>query len=150
MKKKLSTQSMKGSTQAGAVRYVPGYGSKYLLRQDATLFRKTAGGEYVSVAVARDRRCRLYHLGTEHRRSIDVLMGIVWPEGSLEEILEQDRGVPPGGGVDALEPLVSDPDADLMQDIFGDFEPEAGDAAGNEDEDVGCADDGGPDDMYEL
>jgi len=93
MSNKLHTRT----TNKGAVRYVPGFGTKYLMKPDKTVYRRTPDGQYVEVSVSHDGRVRLYHLGTESRRSVDVLYAIVFPDGTIEEIVEQDRGDREGG-----------------------------------------------------
>ena len=111
---------------SGPVRVVPGYGGKYLMRQDKTLWRLGRGGEYEPCAVT-DGRVRLYHLGEESRRSVEVLFRLVFPDElgwTRSEILEHDRGEGEGGGPSSsLEPLEDrrDPVGELLDEMLEDY-----------------------------
>lgn len=103
--------------QLDDARLVPGYGGKYILRSDGTLWRRSPTGKYLKVSVC-DGRVRLYHLGTESRRSLDAMMREVFPEGygwTEAEILDHDREVPPGGGVGSRPGALPD-----KRDLLGD------------------------------
>jgi hypothetical protein len=123
-KRKLSSISAYGHTAAGRVRYLAGYGTKYMVREDRTLWRLDPCGEYVQVAESKTGRVRVYHRGTESRRSMDVIMDTVFPDLTDAEIIiyDQGRGVPPGGGPLALDPIRVDKPPALLGEILEDLE----------------------------
>lgn len=73
-------------------RYLPGYGSKYLLKEDGRLYYMDRGGDYRLVGVSSDGRVRLYHRGKESRVSLRALYRRVWedeaPPGTGEEPID--------------------------------------------------------------
>ena len=107
------------------MKYLAGYGTKYLVREDRTVWRLDVNGEYVSVA-EHAGRVRLYHLGTESRRSVDVIMDSVFPDLTDEEIISYDesRGVPPGGGSLALSPIHVDTPNEMLESLLSEVEGE--------------------------
>jgi hypothetical protein len=109
----------------GPVRLIPGYGGKYLMREDGTLWRQKASGEFVSVSVYAGR-VRLYYLGTESRPQISTLYRLVFPERhgwTTEEVLEHDGGVGDirAGGTPSIPSMALEDRRDGVGDALGEI-----------------------------
>lgn len=73
-------------------RYVPGYGTKYLLTSDGVLYNLRRSGQYRKVHVSSDGRVRLYKEGgKEVRRNLSAVMKQVWGAAPEEYSLARDQ-----------------------------------------------------------
>lgn len=67
-------------------RYLPGYGSKYLLKDNGHLYYMDRNGDYKRVGVSSDGRVRLYHRGKESRVSLRMLYRRVWEDEAPPDV----------------------------------------------------------------
>lgn len=92
-------------------RYLPHYGTKYLLKENGVLYAMDRNGDYKRVAVSSDKRVRLYHRGKESRVSLRTLYKRVWgdempPEPPVEDLATVLREDEKTEHLDALDSLL--------------------------------------------